>query len=173
MASDGKNKTQQRLTFDGDYHSPVFTPDDRKILALRGQLFVWISSENGASEKLAYELPGVLRLVGFQNQAAGGKPRVVAITQAAISLFSPWDGNLEPFPAANEDEETRQQLLRGQVQFGDVLLQVGRAGHELALQKDDQERVVLASSPKLIYADPALSHDGRRLVFIRTDTEIR
>ena len=173
MASDGINKTQQRLTFDGEYHSPVFTPDDREILALRGQGFVWISPENGASEALPYKLEGVLKLVGLENHTPGGKPRVVAITQTSIGLFSPWDGKFEPFLAADNDEETRQQLLRGQIQFGDVMLQVGGAGHELTLQKDNREPVVLTSSPKVIYADPALSHDGRRLVFIRTDTEIR
>ena len=173
MASDGINKTQQRLTFDGGYHSPVFTPDDQKVLTLRGQSFLWISLENGESEKLSYDLPGVLRLVAFENQADGGKPRVVAITQTSVGLFSPWDGKFEPFPAANEDEETRQQLLRGQIQFGDVMLQVGGAGHELTLQKDNREPVVLTSSPKVIYADPALSHDGRRLVFIRADVAAR
>jgi hypothetical protein len=173
MASDGINKTQQRLTFDGEYHSPVFAPDDRRVLALRRQGFIWISPQNGESEPLAFELAGVLRLVGFENEAAGGKPRVVAITRTSIGLFSPWDGKFEPFPAADIDEETRQQLLRGQIQFGDVLLQVGGDGHELTSQKDNRAPVVLTSSPKVIYADPALSHDGRRLVFIRADVAAR
>ena len=144
----------------------------RKVLALRGQAFVWISTESGESETVSYELPGVLRLVAFEkpeNEMAREKPRVVAITQDLIGLFSPWDGKFEPFPKADEDEETRQQLLRGQVQFGDVVLQVGGTGHQLTLQKGDQDRVVLASSPKVMYADPALSHDRHRVVFIRAD----
>ena len=171
MASDGKDKTQKRLTFDGEYHSPVFTPDDRQVLALRGEALVWVSPESGASRTLDYKLEGVVKLIAFQShfekQADSERPRVVAITKTSIGLFSPWDGKFEPFPVAESDEETRQELLRGQMQVGDLLVQVGATGHELTLQKDGGEQVVLASSAKVIYAEPALSHDGRRVVFVR------
>jgi len=173
MPADGRDKTQRRLTWDGDYHSPVFTPDDRKLLVLWGQRIVWISSGNGAIDKLSFELPGVVKLVGFENQPDAEKPRVVAVTKDSVGLFSPWDGNFEPFPKADRDQEARAQLLRGQLQFKEVMLQVGRAGHELTLQKDNQLPVVLASASNVNYIDPTPSHDGLIVSFIRADAAAR
>ncbi len=163
----GSDRTRKRLTVEGDYHSPVFTPDDKRILTLRGSGFAWVSPEGGTTEKLAYELPGVLRIIGFENRAADPKPRVVAVTESSIGLFSPWDGSFRPFPVTSDDQETRQQLLRGEMQFGDVSFQLTSDGHQLSLQRGDQEPVVLAKSTTVVYADPALSHDGRQVVYIR------
>jgi hypothetical protein len=173
MPADGKDKTQRRLTWDGDYHSPVFTPDDRKLLVLWGQRIVWITSVSGAIDQISYELPGVVRLVGFEKQPDLEKPRVVAITKDAVGLFSPWDGKFEPFPKAEGDWAARTQLLRGQLRSKDLQLQVGHAGHELTLQKNDEGPVVLASAPNVAYIDPTASHDGVIVAFIRANVAAR
>lgn len=172
MAAGGKNKTQQRLTFDGGYYSPVFTPDDRRLLALRKAAFVWVSPANGATERIPFELPGTLKLIAFENRPNEAKPRVVALTESGVGLFSPWDGKFEPFPLGDADEETKEQFLHSRVQYGGVLLQVSGDGHQLTLQRGDGEPVLLASSPKVIYGDPALSHDGLKVVFIREDVPV-
>src|SRR5689334_22932250 len=76
VAADRNNKTQEKLTFDGGYRSPVFTPDDQKVLAIRGSNLVWISMRDSSTIPAEHTLPDLVRLIGFET-GRQEKPRLV------------------------------------------------------------------------------------------------
>jgi len=171
MSSDGKNKTQDKLTLDGGYRCPVFTPDDQKLLAIHGQDLVWISMKGSPTTKADHTLRDLVRLVGFETRAAN-KPRVVVVTRLAVGLFSPWDGTFDPLDLSKEDEEyARGPLIEGALEFHGTLASVDTTGHELTLERTGHGPVALTRGSKAFYFDPALSHDGVIVVFIRVEAK--
>jgi len=169
VSADGRNKTQEKLTFDGGYRSPVFTPDDQKVLAIRGQNLVWVSLNDHSTTGAASAPPDLLRLVGFELGAANN-PRVVVVTQRSVGLFSPWDGTFDILDSDTGDEDyIRGALAGGWLNFQGTLVSVNSTGHNLTIRKQSQEPISLTEGSKATYADPALSHDGAAIVFLRVE----
>jgi hypothetical protein len=171
MSSDGRNKTQDKLTFDGGYRCPVFTPDDQRLLAVRGQDLVWISPKDSSITAVDHAPVGIVRLVGFEASASG-KPRVVVVTRQAVGLFSPWDGIFVPLDLGRDDEEyARGPLSQGALESNAGLVSVDTTGHEMTVERKGHEPLELTPGSKATYADPVLSHDGATVAFIRVDAK--
>jgi hypothetical protein len=74
---------RQRLTFEGGYSWPVFSSDDRRVIALRGG-DLWSAALNGGNPvKLAHTLAGIASLLG------SGPDGIVVLTEEQIGTSRP------------------------------------------------------------------------------------
>jgi hypothetical protein len=95
---------RQRITFNGGYSWPVFSSDDKTIIALRGGDLWSIPLNGGEPVKLPHTLPGVTILLGT------GSEGIVLMTAKQIGTYSPYTGAFSAFPATEADFYTINQL---------------------------------------------------------------
>jgi hypothetical protein len=157
---------RQRLTFEGAYSWPIFSSDDRSVIALHGS-DLWSTPLNGGSPvKLAHTLPGITSLLG------SGPEGIVVLTADQIGTFLPDSGLFTPFPpASQEDRETIDRLRAPIRSYDQGQLTVSSKSGAILIDNHGQKRK-LAPENATVW-QPSVSHDGKRLVYIRTDDSRR
>jgi hypothetical protein len=153
---------RQRLTFGGDYSWPILSSDDQSVIALRGG-DLWSAPLNGGDPvKLAHTLPEIASLLG------SGPEGIVVLTKEQIGTFLPDSGLFSPFPPASKEDRDTIDRLRAPIRLYDhgQLTVSGRSG-AILIENRGQKREIAPENATLW--QPSVSHDGKRLVYIRID----
>jgi hypothetical protein len=151
----------RRLTSEGGYSWPVFSVDDRNIIALRGGDLVSLAAGGGKPVKLAHTRMDLAALIG------SGPLGLVVLTTDQVGTFSPESGTFSPFaPGTQED---RDNIAR--------LHSPGRSYHEGQLTLSERDGVITITTggktreiatEGVASLQPSASHDLKRVVFIRS-----
>jgi Tol biopolymer transport system component len=177
-------RTATALTRDGGYRSPVFSPADGSVYALKGDVIVRFPPNTGNAVTVQ-KLPGALKLVGFDGK--NNDEIVVLLDSGAAAAGSPLgvvslkSGRVAPLPYNAKSEDQRRMIaqIRGQrrvynetsvytkteskrglsrqIEWTDVYLRRGDA---------EPQNVSLCDGVSCV--QPALSPDGRRVAFVKT-----
>ena len=109
-------RTARALTADSGYRSPVFSPTDGAIFALKGDLIVRVPADGGKPAAVR-KVSGALKLIGFDgkspDEAVVLLDNGVGSPLAVVSLKS---GAVTPLPYNAKSEDDRRMLaqVRGQ-----------------------------------------------------------
>jgi hypothetical protein len=178
QASGGAAKA---LTTDGGYRSPVFSPSDGMIYALRENAIVRVPIRGGAAARVA-DAPGAVKLVGFDrsspdeivvllDDAAGSPLGVVSVRTGKITRL--------PYDPDSKDEQRALTQVRGQDRvYGKTTLYIKTETKQglsrpiewtdVYMQRDGAPRNVSACDG-VNCVQPALSPDGRTVAFIKAE----
>ena len=177
-------RTRQRLTWEGGFYSPVFAPGDEVILAMRAERLTRIELSGTAPQEL-FAVENVIKLVGFSRD----DPDTVLILiekEAAllpmVGKLSIQSGRVSEMPYDQQSQKDLRMLnhLMGWERVYDGTTIYVRDGRDPAdgpngletnvfLQQGDAEAVNLSGCKGLLCGQPALSHNGRTLVFIKSE----
>jgi hypothetical protein len=184
--ADLNSGTTRTLTSSAGWHSPVFLPGTKDVLALRGTDVVRVPFSGGEGKRL-YSVDAIVKLVGAGPDDPGkilillrgkvdGHPRAGfltvstgAVTEVPYDLTSSRDlqmmENLQGWSRAYGDrhiyvERQAKQAFSGTVQWSGVFLQVG-----------NQEPVDVSQSDGVNCGQPSLSENGSLLVFVKAKEE--
>ncbi|MFN0105772.1 MAG: hypothetical protein ACKV2U_27255 [Bryobacteraceae bacterium] len=172
--------TPAPLTAAGGYNSPVFSPVDGSLLALKGGAVVRIPGGGGTSVAVR-KIPGALKLVGFD----GENPDEVAVLMdsdvpSPLAILSLKSGKVTPIPYDRKAEDERGMLaqIRGQQRvYGDATLYIkteskrGIAGTiewtDVYLQRGSAAPQNVSACDGVNCGQPALSPDRRKVAFVK------
>lgn len=166
---------------DGGYRSPLFLPDDKNILALKGNNIVRISVSNGEAETI-YTIKDIVKLVGYDKddtdkllvfiEKEGSKP--------SLSLISLKSGNISSLPYDWEIEDHRKiisNIKEWERDYGNIVVypktekKTGIAGFiewtDVYIKEGDKLPVNISRCNGINCGQPALSHDNKIVVFIK------
>lgn len=178
--ADVDSGSSRALTADGGYLSPVFAPDGRTVVALRGGVVVAIPRSGGSPRRIK-AVNGALKIVGFD--AVNSQEIVILLNRVDSPLvsLSLADGALQvlPFDSASPEEQRLLGKIRNQDRVYDgTSIYLGTERKEGLLRPVEWTDIYLArdSAPArnisqcdgLNCAQPALSADGRSIVFIKS-----
>ena len=170
------------LTTDGGYTSPLFSPDGR-VYALKGGTLVRLPQETGAGVAV-HKVPGAVKLVGFDGANADDLVLLLDAPRAGspLGVLSLKSGRVTPLPYDAASEEQRRMLaqIRGQErEYGTTTVYTkteSRRGLSRNLQWTDVYIRRGTAAPRNVSGcdgvncvQPALSPDGRGVVFIKTE----
>ena len=176
------NVTRQRLTFDGGYRSPVFLPDDRAILALRGDSVVRLPVFGGEPERVV-TASSVTRLIGTSAE----KPNEALVLtedadgRAAIGVLSLRDGRIAMLAAGTTPDERGMinRLKNWDRAYTTVKLTVEtttehglsgpRTWSDVYVNRTGQPKENVSRCDESDCGQPSLSHDRMRVVFVKAD----
>jgi hypothetical protein len=170
-----------RLTSGGGYNSPIFSPVDDSLLALKASTVVRIP-DGGASGVTGRKVPGALKLVGFDGL---NSDEVVVLLEStdhspfvALSLMS---GKITTLPFDKTAEDHRRMLaqVRGhQRVYGDATVYIkteSKRGISRTIEWTDVYLQRGSGPPQNVSAcegtncgQPALSPDGRKVAFVKS-----
>jgi len=174
--------TAKALTTDGGYTSPIFSPDGR-VYALKGGTLVRLPQETGAGVAV-HKVPGAVKLVGFDGANADDLVLLLDAPRAGspLGVLSLKSGRVTPLPYDAASEEQRRMLaqIRGQErEYGTTSVYTkteSRRGLARSLQWTDVYVRRGTAAPRNVSTcdgvscvQPALSPDGRGVVFIKTE----
>ena len=170
------------LTSGGGYASPIFSPVDGSVFALKAESVVRIPAGGGSAVALQ-PVAGVLKLVGFDGKSAD---EVVVLLdtrggRSPLGVLSLKSGTVTPLPYDAKSEAERRMLaqIRGQERaYGDASVYVkteSKAGLSRTIEWTDVYLRRGAAPPQNVSAcdgvkcgQPALSRDGRRVAFVKS-----
>ena len=173
--------TRSKLTQEGGYRSPVFTPGDEGILALKGDDLWFVPLSGGEPEKRA-TLPGAMKLVGFHKQ---DKDKLLVLFKgsrgAAVGILSLKDGKVSPVPYGSEDISTLNHLRGWERVYGNTTVREKIEHAQEMGQNQEWTDAYLdrgADSPRNISrckgtncGQPSLSFDGDKVVYIKAQSQ--
>jgi len=169
------------LTSGSGYTSPVFSPMDGSIVALKGESVVRIPAGGGRAVAIQ-KAPGVLKLVGFDGKNVD---EVVVLLDGSgrspLGVLSLKSGTVTPLPYDAKSEAERRMLAqaRGQERvYGEASVYVkteSKAGLSRTIEWTDVYLRRGNAPPQNVSAcdgvncgQPALSPDGRRVAFVKS-----
>jgi hypothetical protein len=177
--ADLDRRMQQALTTDGDYRSPVFSPADGSIYALRAQTIVRVPA---AGTPPPIKIAGVVKLVGFDSQNAD---ELIVLVKAdpgrsPLAVVSIKSGTVTTLPFEAKSDEERRMLAQIQAEdriYGETKVYTKRDSKQGLARKIEWSDVYVqrgTAPPQNVSAcdgimcgQPALSPDGRRVAFIK------
>lgn len=167
------------LTSGGGYRSPVFTPGDGSIVALKGDALVRIPA-GGGSAATVQRVTGVTKLVGFDARDADAIVVLLDSGAAPLGVLSVKSGKVTPLPYDSKSDADRRMLaqVRGQERtYGDASVYVkteSKRGLSRAIEWTDVYLRRGNTPPQNVSGcdgvgcgQPALSPDGRRVAFVK------
>jgi hypothetical protein len=175
-------RTQVQLTSDGGYRSPVFSPGDDHILALKGNTLVHIPRAGGTPERI-HTVQGVTKIVGF-DQAKQDKALILLKEDGgtAVGLLSLHSGDVIPLSYDRTSQEHQSLVTHMQEWervYGDTTLypksttKRGVAGvmrwTDVYLKRGEMPALNLSKCEEINCSQPSLSHDGEEVVYIRAE----
>lgn len=173
--------TPQPLTTGGGYSSPIFSPVDGSLLALKGDTVVRIPTAGGTGVA-ARTIPGALKLIGFD----GKSPDEVVVLMGSggpspLAILSLPSGKVTPLPydPRAEDEGRMLAQVRGQQRvYGDATVYIkteSKQGISRTIEWTDVYLQRGGGTPQNVSAcagancgQPALSPDGRKVAFVKS-----
>jgi hypothetical protein len=168
------------LTLDGGYTSPIFSPDGR-VYALKGDTLVRLPQETGAGVAV-HKVPRAVKLVGFDGSNADELVVLVdagpgASPLASVSLRS---GRVTPLavdPASEAHQRILAQIRAQERTYGTTRVSTRAHRRDSASRTTQSSDVFVRSGAGAARnasacngapcAEPALSPDGRSIVFIK------
>ncbi len=172
-------RTRLRLTRDGGYRSPVFAPGDQGVLALKQGTLVTMPT-GGGEARPGHALKGASKLVGFSPERPG-EVLVVFETDGApwlgfVALASGQVTRLPHDRASREHRSLIAHVMDWERVYGDTTLYV-KAESKQGLTgpvewtdvylKRRSEPVNVSRCDGVNCGQPSLSHDGRRVAFVK------
>ncbi len=186
--------SRQRLTFTGDYRSPVFSADGHAIFALRGDplkaQLVRIDPEGGDGPVTLREVPSIARLVAVDREETGS---LIVLTRdnygrfdlAHLGIGIEGVRTLRPDPPSDDYKNALALAARWDRRFA-VL---GSAPVEVTVQPSPPGGATSSGTDVFVSrgadgpmnasqchgdrcSQPALSSDGRIVVFIRIESAV-
>jgi hypothetical protein len=170
----------RKLSASAGFRSPIFTADDRAVLATKDGALWRISLPGGPAEKL-YDVAGLTKLVGPDRDDLD---KILIIIErghmSVVALLSIASGKTTEIPYDSKLSEDRKLLshLKGWERvYGDMKIypqsqtREGLAGtvewHDIFLKKGDAEPVNISRGEDADCGQPSLSRDAAQIVFIR------
>lgn len=177
------HKIPSQITQGGRYRSPVFLPDDSALLALQDERLMRVVLPGGQTERL-YELRRVIKLVGFSK--ADPEQLLILLdgdAEPQPALLSLQDGRIHTFTYNVSDPAHRRMLdhISGSERvYGDKAVYARQATERVPggryqvstniYFKQKDEELNLSHCKEGVCGQPSLSHDARRVVFIKSGT---
>jgi hypothetical protein len=163
------------VTSQGGFSSPIFMPGDDLLLALQGDRLLQIDLAGGAPKEIA-SLPGVAKLLGSHPN----RPNEVLFladvkSRARIGWFdvvSKQSGTLSYFPTDKVGQWGLKYLQDEDREVTDVRLLVklkdpNSLWTDIFIQRDSKVELNLTQGSGADSRQPALSHNGRHVAFVR------
>jgi hypothetical protein len=169
-----------RLTWDGGYRSPVFSPKDKSIVALKGDDTVRIAPSSGESKKLL-TVPGIQKIVGFHGQ---GQNQILILLKDesahSVAILSLDGGNRirVPFDKDNgDDRRMLNHLLGWERVYNHTRIYVegcneGGAVQErtnVCLKREGKSPVNISQCGDANCGQPSLSPDHIQVVYVKAE----
>jgi len=173
--------TTKQVTEGQEYRSPLFSPTGPYLYAAKGGTVVRLDS-NGTHEVVVGRVPNLEKLVGFDAHAPDDLVLLLDLERnsSPFAVLSIKTGRLTPLPfdpGSPEENEMLTQIRSSERVYGDTRLYTkteSRAGlarkiewTDVYLARSRAAPVNVSSCDGVSCADPALSTDGRRVVFIK------
>lgn len=176
------SKKQTRLTTQSAYRSPIFSPDDRSLLALEGDAIVSIRIDGEAASIRPYRVvQGIVKLIGFSGPASN---RVLALRQEhgkpAVELLDLDTGEGVALPYDPKSSRDRNMLthLQGWDRVYDdttLFVRVEKNAwawwHNVYLRRQGKNPENVSRCEEISCGQPALSHDKKRVAFVKASAK--
>jgi hypothetical protein len=154
---------RSRLTFEGGYSWPIFSPDDKAIIALRADDLWSAPITGGNPARLIHAPAGTTALV------ACGPDGIVLLTDQQIGTLAPGSGQFSPFrPTSKEDRDAIDGLRAPVRSYANGELTVSEINGRIQVERKGRDRREVAPQNALV-AEPSVSHDGQWLVYVLSD----
>jgi hypothetical protein len=170
-----------RLTRDGGYQSPIFAPDGDFVLALREGKLARVSTAGFLDPEPLFPVPGVVRLLGADRETPGQVAVLVRSAEGTLDfgLLDLKDGKVRSLRSEAPAGEYQDAL--GKLARWDRTWQVGEPPRAVSLTvrpssgqgsdvyglREGGEAVDVSRCDGERCGQPALSADGRKVVFVR------
>ena len=167
-----------QLTSDGGYRSPIFSPADGSLLALKGGKVVCIRGTSHV--EVVVSAPSVIKLVGIDP----AKPNEVVVLHngaAPLAVLSLKTGKLTllPYDANSKMQQRMLAQMRGQERtYGTTRLYVKTESKrgmarilewtDVYLRRGDGALQNVSACDGVNCGEPALSPDGRTVAFVKS-----
>jgi hypothetical protein len=180
--SNVKAGTRQKLGHENGFRSPIFSPNDEAVLAVKGGALWRVSLQTGAASKI-HEIAGLTKVVGIDRHDSDKilvlikrgstiAPALLSLATGAISEIS-YDAN------SPDDRKLLNHLKGWERVYGDTMVYPKAQTHEgvsgtvewqeIFLKRDDTAPVNVSRCDGANCGQPSLSGDGTKVVFIRTN----
>ena len=167
------------LTSGGGYRSPIFSPGGESIYALKDDTLARIPTSGGAVTPVR-DAAGVVKLVGFDGSNASALIVLLDSSVAPLGILFLEGGAIRPLPYDGKvkDEQILLAQIRGETRvYGDASLYVRTESKqgisrtiewaEVYLRRGNLPVVNISACDGVNCAQPALSPEGRRVVFVK------
>jgi hypothetical protein len=172
--------TVSPLTTDGGYRSPIFSPADGSVYALKDDTVVRAPVEGGAPAPVQ-QVPGALKLIGFDGQDGDALVVLLSTVNSPLGVVSLKSGRVTPLPYDAKSEVQRGMLaqVRGQRRvYGDTAVYIKterKRGSsppiewtDVYLKRGDAEPQNISMCDGVSCVASALSPDRQKVAFIKT-----
>jgi hypothetical protein len=166
---------EHEVTSQGGFSSPIFMPGDDSLLALRGDRLLQIDLAGGAPKEIA-PLPGVAKLLGFDPNRPNEVLFLVDVNSRHrigwFDVMSKQLGTLSYFPTDKQGQWSLKYLQDDDREVTDVRLLVkfkdpNSLWTDIFIQRDGKVELNLTRGSGANNRQPALSHNGRHVAFVR------
>jgi Tol biopolymer transport system component len=171
--------TVTRLTADSGYRSPVFSPVDGGVFALKGDAVVRIPSE-GSPPAAIQRVTGAVKLIGFDSRNPDEIVILLEDGSSSVAVLSLKNGKVTmlPYDVKSEDQRRILAQIRDQDRvYGTtrVYLKTERKQGlsraiewtDVYLRRGDSTPQNVSACDGVSCAQPALSPDGKRVAFVK------
>jgi len=178
--ADVKTGSLRKLSASAGFRSPIFTADDRAVLAVKDGTLWRLSLAGGPAQKL-HDVAGLTKLVGPDRDDPDKVlvmiERTRALVVALLSITSGKTTEIPYDPKLSEDRKLLSHLKGWERVYGDTKIyqktqtREGLAGmvewNDVFLKKGDAAPVNISRGEGANCGQPSLSRDGTQAVFVR------
>jgi len=178
--ADIEKKTATQVTQEEGYRSPVFTTTDAGIFALKDDTLVRIKP--GGSPEEVRKISGIVKLIGFDSKNPDDILVLLKDDNAPLGVLSLKTGSITllPYDPKSDDHKLALARIRGQGRsMGTTRVFVKKLNKQgmthiiewtdVYVKRGDAEPQNVSGCDGINCAQPALSHDGRQVVFVRSE----
>jgi dipeptidyl aminopeptidase/acylaminoacyl peptidase len=165
----------RRITKDGNYRTPLWHPGGQSILAMKDRnKLVQLNTQGSKEVQLHAFATKNTVLIGFDRS---NPDRVLVQQEPLVGVLSLANGKITPLPydpKNAKDREALDQLNSDTRYYGNIIVSIvdqavvdlkGRAQTIYTIKIDNNVNDIAIKCPS-VCSQPALSSDGRQLLFI-------
>jgi len=173
-------KTTTQITQEGGYRSPVFISADSGILALRGNTIVQIKP--GAPPENVRAVERIVKLVGFDGKNPDEILVLLNDETKPLGILSLKTGSIAllPYDPKSDDHKRVLSRIRGQGRIQRTtrvfVKKMSKQGlshiiewTDVFVKQGESEPQNISTCDGIDCSQPALSPDGRQVVFVKTE----